>query len=116
MKSMFGLCFNWKVLVALGAVGVGLLVFAPGYAVPALPLLILAACPVSMILMMVFGMKGLSHSGEPDGERPAKTPEAMRQQLTSLRAEESRLEREIREAQARGGDDEQPTRTARLPR
>jgi hypothetical protein len=64
MKSMFGMCFNWKVLVGLGAIGIGLFVFAPGQAVAALPLLLLAACPLSMVVMALMMRGGHDHSSE----------------------------------------------------
>lgn len=51
------MCLNWKVLAGLGAVGVGVYLVAPGLAAAALPLLLLAACPLSMLLMMK-GMQG----------------------------------------------------------
>ena len=44
------MCLNWKALAGLGAAGVGLYLVAPGMA--ALPLLLLAVCPLSMLLMM----------------------------------------------------------------
>jgi hypothetical protein len=51
------MCLNKKVLIGLGVVAVGLVVLRPGWALPALPFLILAICPLSMIFMMR-GMKG----------------------------------------------------------
>ena len=111
MKSMFGMCFNWKVLVGLAAVGVGLFIVAPGYAAAALPLLLLAACPLSMVGMM-FAMKRMGSNEHADGELPAKTPEAMREQLASLQAEETRLEREISESEARDAEQPQPAQPA----
>ena len=51
-------CFNPKVLVALGLVGAGVLVLEPGLFAAALPVLLLAACPLSMLLM---GRMGMSH-------------------------------------------------------
>ncbi|EGX57727.1 hypothetical protein SZN_21296 [Streptomyces zinciresistens K42] len=46
------MCLNKKVLIGLGVVAVGLLLLKPAWMVAALPLLILAICPLSMILMM----------------------------------------------------------------
>jgi len=90
------MCFNWKVLAGLGAVGVGVLVFAPGAALSVLPLLLLAACPLSMVAMM-FAMRGMGshegencHSTESDGSAEAK-----RDRLRALREEEQRLEHEL---------------------
>lgn len=51
------MCLNKKVLIGLGIVAVGLVVLRPGWAVAALPFLILAVCPLSMIFMMR-GMRG----------------------------------------------------------
>lgn len=50
--NMIRMCLNWKVVAALAAVGVGVWVVAPGAIAPALPLLLLAACPLSMAVMM----------------------------------------------------------------
>ncbi len=51
MKAL-KMCLNWKVIAGVAAAGVGLLVFAPGLAAAALPFLVLAICPLSMVLMM----------------------------------------------------------------
>jgi len=51
------MCLNKKVLIGLGVIAIGLVVLRPGWALPALPFLILAICPLSMIFMMR-GMKG----------------------------------------------------------
>jgi flagellar motor protein MotB len=51
--NLFGMSFDWRVLAGLAAVGFGIAVFAPKLALGALPLLLLAACPLSMFLMMV---------------------------------------------------------------
>ncbi|HSH60683.1 MAG TPA: hypothetical protein VK988_13790 [Acidimicrobiales bacterium] len=57
-------CLNWKVIAALGAVGIGLYVLAPGLAGAALPLLVLAVCPLSMLLMMrAIGLDGQLQAG-----------------------------------------------------
>jgi hypothetical protein len=50
--KMLKMCLNWKVLASLGAVGVGVYLFAPGLLAKAVPILLLAACPLSMLLMM----------------------------------------------------------------
>lgn len=46
------MCFNKKVIVGLAVVAVGVVIAAPDLLLRALPLLILAACPLSMVLMM----------------------------------------------------------------
>lgn len=50
--KMLKMCLNWKVLAGLAAVGVGIYLVAPDLVVAAIPLLLLAACPLSMVLMM----------------------------------------------------------------
>lgn len=45
-------CLNWKVIATLAGVGVVIYALAPGVAAAAVPLLILAVCPFSMLLMM----------------------------------------------------------------
>lgn len=111
MKSMLGMCISWKVLAGLGVVGGAVVVFAPGYALAVLPLLLLAICPLSMVAMM-FAMKGMgsmkdgsmkdgsmkdgSMSG--DGPSPAQgdvSGEAVRTRLAALRDEERQLEQEL---------------------
>ena len=46
------MCFNKKVVVGLALTALGLLAVAPNVFGAALPLLLMAACPLSMTLMM----------------------------------------------------------------
>lgn len=62
--SRFLCCFNWKVYAGLGGIALAVLVLAPGLFWGALPLLIVAACPISMFLMMR-GMRGGQCATEP---------------------------------------------------
>lgn len=64
--NMMKMCLNWKVLAGLAAVGVGIWAVAPGTLAAALPLLLLAACPLSMAIM-AFGMRGMASRGEHAG-------------------------------------------------
>jgi len=57
------MCLNWKVVAGLAVVGLGVTLLAPGAVVAALPLLVLAACPLSMIVMMG-GMGGMGMKGK----------------------------------------------------
>ncbi len=60
------MCFNKKVLAGLGAVGVGIFVLAsPSAAVRALPFLLMAACPLSMLVM-----GGMGAAMKPKAEAP----------------------------------------------
>ena len=45
-------CFNKRVMIGLGAVALAVLAVSPRLLGAALPLLIFAACPLSMVLMM----------------------------------------------------------------
>ena len=55
--NLLGMCLNWRVVAGLAVVGVIILVVAPQFIWAALPLLIVAACPLSMLFMMR-GMAG----------------------------------------------------------
>lgn len=50
--DMIKCCLNPKVLAGLAVVGVGVLVIAPNLAASVLPLLVVLACPLSMLFMM----------------------------------------------------------------
>ena len=64
--KIFGICLNWKVVAGLALVAVGVWLLAPHLIGAALPLLIVAACPLSMLFMMR-GMGSMGHS-------PAQNP------------------------------------------
>ncbi|MCL4545008.1 MAG: septum formation initiator family protein [Chloroflexi bacterium] len=67
--DMLKCCLNWKVLVGLGAVAVGVLVVEPQIFWSALPTLAVLICPLSMGLMM-FGMGkmgGMNNQGAQSG-------------------------------------------------
>jgi len=80
---MLFMCVNWKVVAGLAVVGVIVWVGAPQFLVGAIPLLIVAACPLSMLLMMR-GMQG--------EEKKTVLPPAQTSQLQdSERTEEDTL-------------------------
>src|SRR6266567_5410044 len=81
--QMLFMCVNWKVVAGLAVVGVIVWVGAPQFLVGAIPLLIVAACPLSMLLMMR-GMQG--------EEKKTVLPPAQTSQLQdSERTEEDTL-------------------------
>ena len=51
--EMLKKCLNPKVLLGLAVVAVGIAIFAPKALAASLPLLLIAACPLSMAAMMV---------------------------------------------------------------
>ncbi len=100
--NAFGLCLNWKVVAALGVVGLAIWVVAPGLIWAAVPVLLLAACPLSMLLMMR-GMQGTQRAAQrPQTSQSIAAPlprqehlSDLRGRLASLQAEEVVLAREI---------------------
>lgn len=89
------MCINKKVVAVLAIVGVALYLAAPNLIGAALPLLILAACPLSMVFMMraMSGDKSTPESQEHGAAADAGS------ELSALRAEVSRL-REDRQTTA----------------
>ena len=79
-------CLNWKVIAGLTAAGIGIYVFAPTWAVGALPLLIVAACPLSMLLMMR-AMGSMGSCKTTDGTDEADEVARLRAEVAELRAE-----------------------------
>ena len=113
MKSMFGMCFNWKVLAGLAVVAAGVFVIAPNLVLGALPLLFVAICPLSMLLMMRGGHR-MAAGHEHGTERPpipATSRESLEQRLVALQEEKVRLEVELRtrEQESPAGRDVQVT-------
>ncbi len=78
---------GWMVLTVLAA-GLGIYLLTPG-AMAVLPYALLAACPVSMLLMMKFmhGEQGTPHDNEADS-----TPE---ESLVRLKAQHAALDEKI---------------------
>jgi len=103
-----GLCLNWKVVAALGMVGLAIWVVAPGLIGAAVPILVLAACPLSMLFMMR-GMQGAqcapasTQTGQSTAAPVAREEQLadLRDRLASVQAEQDALAREIA-AQDRG--------------
>lgn len=112
MKSL-RMSLNWKVLVALAAVAVAIWVIAPNALVKAVPLLLLAACPLSMLLMMWVmnrGMKAGHHPSQPALETSPTGPRLEPgTRLAELQASRTALDREI--AQAKNELEQRESRT-----
>ncbi len=70
--KLFGMCLNWKVLVGLAVIAAGLyFAVSPSAFTAALPFLLAAACPLSMLLMMRF----MPHGHQAAQQAPALQPE-----------------------------------------
>ncbi len=89
-----GMCLNKKVIAGLAAVGVGVLLFAPNAIAAALPLLFLAVCPLSMILMMRAMSNGDRSCSIGDKQHPQTATmdevAALRAEVQHLRADRAR--------------------------
>ena len=101
--KMLKMCLNWKVIAGLAALGVGTYVVAPNLAAAAVPLLLLAICPLSMVLMMW----GMQRGGGTEGRAPREVDEAdagltREEHLARLRTEQADLAGRIGELEQDG--------------
>lgn len=80
--NMIKMCLNWRVVGALAAVGIGIWFVAPGVLATALPLLFLAACPLSM-LFMVKAMGGMGGNAQAASGEAGEYTCPMHRQVTS---------------------------------
>ena len=95
--KMLKMCLNWKVLASLAAVGAGVYLFAPGLLAEAVPILLLAVCPLSMLLMMwaMQQSQGQQTPREPDvGLTREEWIARLREQQADLDNQIGELERE----------------------
>lgn len=88
--NVLGMCFDWRVLVGLVAIGIAIAVLAPQLTLSALPLLLLAACPLSMLMMMVMMNRTDKDSTSASSRQlvnslPASTLPSREEQLAQLR-------------------------------
>ena len=88
------MCLNRKVIGGLAVAALAVLVFAPSAFSRALPVLVAAACPLGMLLLMR-GATGTCQRKEGEAGQPAagSTPDAA--------AEIARLRQEVEELRAR---------------
>lgn len=89
---MLRMCLNWKVLAGLALVAVGVGVYRPDLLGAALPILLLAACPLSMLWMMRSmnqgeGMGAQSTQNSDSSDDPA----FLRAQMNMLAAEQEKV-------------------------
>ena len=83
------ICLDWKVVAGLAVVGLGVWVVAPNLVGAVLPLLLLAACPLSMLFMM-WGM----HNTQGSGQQTSQEPDAgltREEQIARLRTQQAAL-------------------------
>ena len=94
--TLFGMCLNWKVLVGLAVVGILVLIVNPQIGLALVPLLLIAACPLSMLFMMRGMQKGTNASTSPSSlAQHSSAIEASREeQLAALHAHMGSLQAE----------------------
>lgn len=89
------MCLNWKVIAGAGAVAGAVYLAVPSAFAAALPLLVLAICPLSMLVMMKMMAGGNHASCEPtSGEASshvASSREELEAELQRLRARETAI-------------------------
>ncbi len=86
------MCWNWKLWAGIAAVVVGVAILAPVGLGVALPLLLIAACPLGMVLM---GLMGVGMMGRHrDHPSTADDTDGDTNELRDLRAEVARLRHE----------------------
>ena len=90
------MCINWRIVGALSLVALAVFAVAPNLLGSALPILVLAACPLSMLLMMR-AMRGggrcESRSDAPAGDSQPESADSPAE-LARLRAEVDQLRAE----------------------
>jgi hypothetical protein len=87
--KMLKMCLNWKVLASLAVVAVGVYLVAPGLLAETIPILLLAACPLSMVLMMW----AMQRTPGQDQQTPLETDAgpAREERFAQMRAEQAAL-------------------------
>lgn len=97
------MCWNKNVIIGLVAVAVAVYFLAPGSIGAALPVLLLAACPLSMLLMM----RAMA------GDRSTTTNAAGEAVDGSISEEVARLRAEVTELRRTASTETPPAREAR---
>jgi hypothetical protein len=102
--SVLRACYDWRVLTGLAALAIAVYVLAPGLIAPVLPLLFVAACPLSMVLMMKV-MTGQQASVEPPADQVSGDhAAALRHELADLARRQEQVSRELRAMEPNGQD------------
>ncbi len=99
------MCINWKVVAGFVVIGLGIWAIAPNLVGAAVPLLLLAVCPLSMFFMMRgMGSMGSSKHMTAQGQTgPSPALDGSRtEQLALLKARSNVIAREIAQLEAGG--------------
>ncbi len=88
-------CLNWRVIAVLVAVGAGVAVFAPNLIAAAFPVLLVVACPLSMIVMMRTMAGHQSNQSVAPYRGSADWSSQLRERLAATRLEQQELELDL---------------------
>ncbi len=91
--KMLKMCLNPKVLAGLAATGVAIYLIIPNMIAAALPILLLAACPLSMLLMMW----SMQHTQGQEKQTPQEPDVGLtrEERIARLRAQQAALTDQI---------------------
>jgi len=96
-------CADWRVVVILVAVGAGVAVLAPNLIAAAIPLLLVAACPLSMLVMMRTMTSQQSNQSPRVDPAAVDRPAQLRDRLAAARLEQQHVERELARLESADG-------------
>jgi uncharacterized protein YlxW (UPF0749 family) len=103
-SKILRMCVNWKVLLGAAVAGLVLWVVAPGALAAIIPVVLVAVCPLSMLLMMRAMHDGPATNGGGDaGEESADRGRALadlKAQLARTQQEQETLSRRIARMEA----------------
>ena len=97
------MCLNWKVLVGLAIMGLAVWVVAPRLVLAALPLLLVVACPLSMLVMigrMRGGQPAQANHSLTAGRTSDEQVTELRARLLNVQAEQEVIARQIAEIES----------------
>jgi hypothetical protein len=120
--NILACCLNWKVIVGVVLTAGGLFLLAPNLAPAAIPVLLVAICPLSMLVMMWSMRGGQGMPGETARERrvgriSAEEEEALRARIARVQEENEIIARELaRSAKRAEVGDMAPVTVARAAR
>ena len=90
-------CLDWRVVSGIAALGIAVYLINPAMLAAAFPLMLIAVCPLSMLLMMR-AMAG--QPAQPTASDPAERANQLRIQLAAATREQQRLARELETVEA----------------
>jgi hypothetical protein len=90
-------CLDWRVVSGIAALGIAVYLVNPAILAAAFPLMLIAVCPLSMILMM---RAMASQPAQPKVSDPVERAGQLRIQLAAAAREQQRLARELETVEA----------------